>query len=259
MNPMTVTKLRDGVWNFNEQAPGTAVDAYLLVGQERAVMIDALQEATGVYTKARELTDLPIDLLLTHGHFDHAGASTKEFIDAGCTVYMAMADYPILTGFSGSTLPEDAFTDLKDGQIFHLGGCVLETILVPGHTPGSAIFLDRAAGLVYSGDSFGSGPIWLQLPGSLPLAQYQKVLEDTLAKLETVPELLLLTGHRNQSPEPLNLDYVCDLLDTVKAVRDGALRGETQQMELRGSTIPFAVVSHKKMLGLFYSPEHIEG
>lgn len=259
MNQMTVIKLRDGVWNFNEEAPGTAVDAYLVVGKERAVMIDTLQEVTGVYAKARELTDLPMDLLLTHGHFDHAGASTKEFMDAGCTVYMAMADYPILTGFCGSALPEDAFTDLKDGQTFDLGGCVLETILVPGHTPGSAIFLDRAAGLVYSGDSFGSGPIWLQLPGCLSLAQYQEKVESALAKLETVPELLLLTGHRNQSPEPLHLDYVRDLLDTVKAVRDGSLRGETQQVEIRDNAIPFAVVSHGKMLGLFYSPEHIEG
>lgn len=258
MNELTVTKLRDGVWNFNEQAPGTAVDAYLVVGTERAVMIDALQGATGVYAKARELTDLPMDLLLTHGHFDHAGVSTQEFAEAGCMVYMAMADYPVLTAFGGSALPEEAFTDLKDGQAFDLGGCVLETILVPGHTPGSAVFLDRAAGIAYSGDSFGSGPIWLQLPGCLPLSQYQEKLESVLAKLETVPELLLLTGHRNQSPEPLHLDYVHDLLDTVKAVRDGSLRGETQQMEMGGSAIPFAVVSHGKMLGLFYSPEHIE-
>lgn len=259
MNQLTVTKLRDGVWNFNEQAPGTAVDAYLVVGTDRAVMIDALQEVTGLYAKARELTGLPMDLLLTHGHYDHAGASTKEFASAGCKVYMDMSDYPILTGFSGSALPEDVFTDLKDGQIFDLGGRVLETILVPGHTPGSAVFLDRAAKLVYSGDSFGSGPIWLQLPGCLPLAQYQQKLENALERLGSEPDLLLLTGHRNQSPEPLHLDYVYDLLDTVKAVRDGSLRGEPQQMEIRGSAIPFAVVSHGKMLGMFYSPEHIEG
>lgn len=258
MNELTVTKLRDGVWNFNENAPGTAVDAYLIAGTDRAVMIDALQEVTGLYAKARELTSLPIDLLLTHGHFDHAGASTREFADAGCKIYMAMADYPILTGFSESALPEDIFTDLEDGQTFDLGGCVLETILVPGHTPGSAVFLDRAGKMACSGDSFGSGPIWLQLPGSLPLARYQEKLESVLAKLESIPDVLLLVGHRGQSPEPLGLDYIRDLLYTVKAVRNGSLRGETQQMELHGKHIPFAVASHGKMLGMFYSPEHIE-
>lgn len=259
MNELTVTKLRDGVWNFTEQAPGTAVDAYLVVGKERAVMIDALQEATGLYAKVRELTDLPLDLLLTHGHFDHAGASTREFAEAGCSVYMDMADYPTLTEFSDSDLPKDIFTDLPDGMIFDLGGCVLETVSVPGHTPGSVIFLDRAGKLAYSGDSFGSGPIWLQLPGSLPLAKYQEKLESVLEKLEAVPELLLLVGHRNQSPEELRLDYVRDLLDTVKAVRSGELRGEVQHMEIRGRDIPFAVATHGRMLGMFYSPEHIEG
>lgn len=259
MNELTVTKLRDGVWNFTEQAPGTAVDAYLVAGTERAVMIDALQEATGLYARARELTDLPMDLLLTHGHFDHAGASTGEFADAGCRIYMAMADYPVLTGFSGSTLPRDIFTDLEDGQIFDLGGCVLETLPVPGHTPGSAVFLDRAGKLAYSGDSFGSGPIWLQLPGSLPLAGYQERLERVLKELEAIPDLRLMVGHKNQSPGPLGLDYVRDLLYTVKAVREGSLGGETQQMEIHGITVPFAVASHGMMLGMFYSPEHIEG
>lgn len=259
MNELTITQLQDNIWNFTEHAPGTAVDAYLVIGSQRAVMIDALQEVTGLYAKARELTDLPLDLILTHGHFDHAGASTQEFADAGCKIYMAMADYPVLTGYSGRSFPKDIFTDLADGQTFDLGGRVLETIMVPGHTPGSALLLDRAAGVACSGDSFGSGPIWLQLPDSLSLSKYQENLELAIAKLKELPELLLLTGHRNQSPEPLHMDYLCDLLAAVRGVRDGSLSGETKEMEMHGISFPFAIVSHGKMLGLFYSPEKIEG
>ncbi len=147
---------------------------------------------------------------------------------------------------------------LKDGQVFELGGRALETILVPGHTPGSAIFLDREDHLVFSGDSFGSGPIWLQLPYSLPLSRFQENLEAALARLKEIPDLLFLPGHRNQSPGELRLEYVHDLLDTVKAVRGGSLRGETETMSAAGQTIPYAVVAHGSMLGLFYSPEHIE-
>lgn len=258
MNELIITKLREGVWNFTEQAPGTAVDAYLVVGSERALMIDALQDVTGLYDEVRKLTDIPLDLALTHGHFDHAGASTQEFADAGCTIYMDMADYPVLTGYSTRTFAQDIFTHLEDGHVFDLGGISLETVTVAGHTPGSVIFLDRAAKEAFSGDSFGSGPIWLQLPDSLPLSRYQENLERTIGKLSDLPELLLRVGHKNQSPDTLGHDYLQDLLYTVKAVREGSLAGETQEMEMRGVKFPFAIASHGKMLGLFYSPEHIE-
>ena len=56
-----------------ELLPG--VDAYLLTGEKRAVLVDTLQNATGLYEKVRELTELPLDVLITHGHIDHAGKS----------------------------------------------------------------------------------------------------------------------------------------------------------------------------------------
>lgn len=258
MNEVTVTKFQEGIWIFTENAPGTAVDAYLVCGSQRAVMIDALQDASGVYAKARELTGFPIDLLLTHGHYDHVGA-VREFAEAGCAVYLEKSEFSVLSGFGPCTLTEEMFTPLQDGQIFDLGGRVLETILVPGHTPGSAVFLDRADHIAFSGDSFGSGPIWLQLPHSLPLSRFQENLERALAELEKIPDLLLLPGHRNQSPQKLRLAYLHDLLYTVKAVRDGSLRGERQMMQMREDVFPYANVSHGAMLGLSYSPERIEG
>ncbi len=257
MNEVTITKLKDGIWNFTENAPGTAVDAYLVCGSERAVLIDALQDATGIYQKVRELTELPLAVLLTHGHYDHVGAA-REFAEAGCEVYMELSDLSVLKSFGPCTLTEELFTPLRNGQVFDLGGRVLETILVPGHTPGSAVFLDREDHIAFSGDTFGSGPIWLQLPYSLPLSRFQTNLEAALKKLEEIPDLLLLPGHRNQSPRELRLPYVHDLLDTVRAVRAGTLRGETQTMAMGEEVIPFAEVSHGAMLGLSYSPEHIE-
>ena len=64
----------------------------------------------------------------------------REFAEAGCSVFMESSDLPLLSGSGSGALAQEAVMPLKDGQVFELGGRALETILVPGHTPGSAIF-----------------------------------------------------------------------------------------------------------------------
>ena len=67
------------VYRFCEPNPEAPVDAYLVVGTQRALLIDALETATGVLQAVRGLTDLPVALAITHGHCDHAGAALEEF------------------------------------------------------------------------------------------------------------------------------------------------------------------------------------
>ena len=49
--------------------------AYLIKGENRAVLIDGLEGAGSLKAFVRELTDLPVTLILTHGHLDHIGAA----------------------------------------------------------------------------------------------------------------------------------------------------------------------------------------
>lgn len=48
---------------------------YLIEGTERAVLIDGLVGAGSLKNYVREMTDLPVTLILTHGHLDHTGAA----------------------------------------------------------------------------------------------------------------------------------------------------------------------------------------
>ena len=101
------TKINEQLYEFTELSDLAGngvkvpyVDAYLLIGTKRAALIDALQYSKGLYEEVRKYTDLPLDILITHGHGDHAGCSLKEFADAGCKIYMCMEDYDSLLQMS---------------------------------------------------------------------------------------------------------------------------------------------------------------
>mgnify|MGYP002801178498 CR=1 FL=1 len=49
------------------------VRQFLIVGTEEALLIDTGFEDSGVYEAVREITDLPVQVILTHGDVDHAG------------------------------------------------------------------------------------------------------------------------------------------------------------------------------------------
>jgi glyoxylase-like metal-dependent hydrolase (beta-lactamase superfamily II) len=51
-----------------------------------------------------------------------------------------------------------------DGDHIDLGGRTLEIVAAPGHTPDSVCLLDRHDGLLSTGDTYYSGPIWLHAP-----------------------------------------------------------------------------------------------
>ena len=55
---------------------------------------------------------------------------------------------------------------IRDGEVLDLGGRRLEVLSVPGHTPDAVALLDRRAGLLWTGDTFYEGPIWLFFPGT---------------------------------------------------------------------------------------------
>ncbi len=48
---------------------------------------------------------------------------------------------------------------LEEGDVLELAGRRLEVLLVPGHTPGHVVFLDRAARVLIAGDTLFSGSV----------------------------------------------------------------------------------------------------
>lgn len=255
---IVVTPISDRIWQFNESnADGPYVDAYLICGKERALLIDSLQNLPGLYQEVRKLTSLPVDVALTHGHGDHAGVSLKEFEEAGCKIYLAPADFFFLKDRKNAPVGADGLAPLSPGQVFDLGDRKLEVLDVAGHSPGSVAFLDEENQLLFSGDSIGSGNFWMQLSSCLPLDEFLVKLEALAKRVEPLSGLKIYPGHRNQSPVQLTLQYVKDVLGLTRDILAGKEAGEEYPMNLHGTMISAREVKRGQMRSYLYDPKHL--
>ena len=146
---MDILKTDDKTIVFDEGG----VRFFLLLGSEKALLIDSGMMTENAAELARKYTDLPLELLNTHADRDHLGsiASFPWF-------YMhpsEASNFYKTQGMSGRFVP------VKDGEILDLGGRPLEIIHLPGHTPGSIAVLDRNARRIYSGDPVQDGRIFM--------------------------------------------------------------------------------------------------
>ncbi len=101
---------------------------------------------------------------------------------------------------------------LEDGNIISTGLGKLETLWVPGHSPGSTCFVCEEAGIVFSGDhilaTISSNPsIDFDSEGEISMLTYF----DSLSKIMKYNELMALPGHR---------DPVMDITNRVAVLRN---------------------------------------
>lgn len=211
---------------------------YLIEGGERALLIDGLSGVGSLKAFVRELTDLPVELVLTHGHVDHAGAAFEYGV---CRVHPADIEMLYEHGdpahrydFATRGRPAGAFMPVPedvvprcavrtlpvgDGDVFDLGGVQIEAIAVPGHTGGTLVFLDRAHRAVYSGDACNPNTL-LALPGSTTIETYRQSLLHFAAISDAFD--VLYGGHGTGAVEKRIIGEAVELCDEIMAGTDDA-------------------------------------
>lgn len=212
-----VTKINPRVYLLDEEGQATG---YLIVGQNRAAVVDTMNGEGDLLKVVKEITDLPVFVINTHGHGDHFFGNI--YFDKA---YIHPDDLPLVrmfTAFDGAetffreknrTLPP--FTPIKGGDRFDLGGATLEIIEIPGHTPGGILVLLKEDRLLFTGDSINRH-LWMQLEGCLPIPEYVKVLENLLYLKNDAD--FILHGHA-KGAEPITL--MDDLLKGLKELCEG--------------------------------------
>ncbi|MGN1163981.1 MAG: MBL fold metallo-hydrolase [Candidatus Ornithospirochaeta sp.] len=149
MGEYEIIKIDQDTWRIED----SGVRFFLLKGEKKAVLIDSGMQTRDVKEMAERLTNLPVELVNTHADVDHIGGndsfpSFKMHPSEAVNYYCDKKRVGIID-------------PVYDGDVIDLGGRELEVMLVPGHTPGSIMLLDRRKGVVYGGDIIQDGNIFL--------------------------------------------------------------------------------------------------
>lgn len=163
-----------------------AVFCYLIVGTEKAMLIDTGYCYGNLKGAVRSVTDKPLIIINTHGHCDHTGGNAQ--FEEPCYIHekdmdlcrehtgeaMRRADAERAehsmnyeTGEIFNALPEDFdlqkycsmrsgnLRSVKEGDLFELGGAAMEIIETPGHTQGCISILWKEKNFLFTGDAAG--------------------------------------------------------------------------------------------------------
>ncbi|MDO4573037.1 MAG: MBL fold metallo-hydrolase [Clostridia bacterium] len=166
----------------------------LLVGSERALLIDTGYGFGNLKAAVRRVTDKPLVIVNTHGHLDHV-CGNAQFDEP---VYIGQKDMPLCQIHTGREararaaenakhtldyasggfvygLPEDFVLEAYlargagnlvacgEGAEFVLGGMTVRVYETPGHTPGGLSFHYLEENILYTGDAVGPF-VWLFMP-----------------------------------------------------------------------------------------------
>jgi len=215
------------------------VNSYLVIGSERAALIDTGLGLVPIRPLVEDLTHLPVIVLNTHGHWDHRGGNAEfDQVAIHKAEAAGLLERPDLEAFRRALARPEARRFLPKGfdpasyemrakgatwllggdETIDLGGRRLRCLLVPGHSPGGLCYFEEETGLLFTGDNAYAGTLWLQTADADP-----PQLVEGLGRLISMdpPPRLLLPGHEEA---PVGAGLLVDIAAGLEAAIAGQAR-----------------------------------
>lgn len=137
-------------------------NCYFAINKEtkEALVIDPGEEAARLMQQIKEQGLTVAAILLTHGHFDHAGAAAELSALCNAPIYAHEAEKETLESEKlnacwmigkKETYRADLF--VKDEQELDLAGFHIRVLFTPGHTKGGCCYYFPYENVVFSGDT----------------------------------------------------------------------------------------------------------
>ena len=212
-------------------APPMRFKQYLVVGGEKALLIDTGFGLGSLKEVISRLTDKPLILVNTHGHPDHGGGN-GEF----GSPLLRSEDFPLyaqkcsfearleeaehwgIPDAAEKLLPTPpAPTPLEENAVFDLGGRTLRVFHTPGHTMGSICILDEQTRALFTGDNTNGERVSLAESCASTVSVYLQTLK-TIRELDPA---VLYTGHMPGAVGPEQLDRLIACAEKILAGEKG--------------------------------------
>ncbi len=220
----------DGVFRISEPL---GVGESLIVGSERALLIDTGYGLADMRPTLAQATDRPVVVMNTHVHTDHSGGNGwfgRVFVPAGerakvfdgslererAGLFRSLyRNKPHLREFlvpreePDAERPDTVYEPLPER--FDLGDRTVEMFVLGGHTSSSTAVIDRASGTAFVGDAVGP-QVWLFLNQNGKMRDYVERLR-TFSALRGIDRLQL--SHKD-APIPFSFAaYYADFIGRV--------------------------------------------
>lgn len=257
-----VTEIAPKTWCLSEFR---LVNAFLLEGKDKAALIDTGCGIGNLREAVKELTEKPIVILMTHGHFDHLGGigqfednvgymhSKEEDMLEEMQSRLNCKDLNEMRAFYVKTrapirypevdveeilklIPKETkmcqhhWEKVEDGQMIDLGERQIIVYHTPGHTEGSVCYLDETTRILFSGDTVNHGIILQRQPNNG--TGLIEIYHQSIAKIWGKEKYFdyLAVGHDNITIEK---QMVRDYLELTEGLLDGTVTGNYEEVGFR--------------------------
>lgn len=208
-------QVRPHIWSLADIAGNRC---YLVVGDERAALVDTMEGVGDLRAEVERITSLPVTVLLTHHHHDHVGGACSfesvgiSAVDDGFWEREENAEARIREQLrEGFGLPEGTFFSTVEGRrptTWHvdegyeldLGGETVRAVALPGHTRGSMGYVVSGERVLLSGDAV-TPCMTLFYDDSTSVDEWVA----TLDKMAALPVDAIMTGHYDHEFVPGDL------------------------------------------------------
>lgn len=232
-----VWEAEPGLFAIREPFHSEQVYSYLLLGRDRALLIDSGTGVGDIRAVVEEITRLPVTLLNSHAHWDHIGGNFRfdeiwiHEAEAAALEWTRGNSYlqrwfapanlsgPLPPGYTvdALTIPASkANRLLTGGETIELGGRTPRVLHAPGHSAGGLVIVDDDNRFMLSTDVVYAGQLYAFNDDS-SIEDYRTTLR-MLAREAT--GLTALFPSHNASPiDPAIIGRMATAMDEIAAGR----------------------------------------